>query len=236
MYAAPSISYRKLFEDRTLLKTGSARPVGLNYVTDVNNVVRHKPGTGIEAGISFMYQLSDKVRIKSGLQFNVRQYSIEAYRSNTEVASIALIGRNGTDTINRLARYRNNNGYYSAELVNRYYQVALPIGVEWEVLGNKTIQLNVAASIQPTYLFNRNAYLLSTNFKNYTESPEMVRSWNINSNIETFISIKSGDFKWQIGPQVRYQPYSTFITEYPIKEHLLDYGLKVGVSKTIGKK
>lgn len=233
IYIAPSISYRKLLEDRSVLKEGnSSGPVGLNYVADVNNVVRHRPGNGLEVGISIMYNLSDNFRIKSGFQFNVRQYSIEAYRSSTELASIALQGNNRIDTINTLAIYRNSNGYYSTELVNRYYQLAIPIGVEWEIIGNKTIQFNVAGSIQPTYLINHNAYLLSTNFKNYSENPEMVRSFNINSNVEAFISFKAGYFKWQIGPQLRYQPYSTFIPQYPIKEHLMDYGIKIGLSKT----
>ncbi|MDQ6814429.1 MAG: hypothetical protein M3040_11875 [Bacteroidota bacterium] len=232
-YVAPSVSYRKLLEDNSILNDANGGPVGLNYVTDVNNVVRHKPGTGIEAGFSIMYNLSNKVRIKSGFQFNMRQYSIEAYRSSTELASIALRGSNGIDTVNTLAIYRNNNGYYSAQLVNRYYQISVPIGIEWEIIGNKLIALNVAGTIQPTYLLNRNAYLLSTNFKNYTESPGMVRQWNINSNIEAFVSMKVGDFKWQLGPQLRYQPYSTFIPEYTIKEHLMDYGLKLGVSKTL---
>lgn len=234
IYLAPSISYRKLLEDKAVLKEGtnSTGPVGLNYVADVNNVVRHRPGNGIEAGVSIMYNVTENFRIKSGFQFNVRQYSIEAYRSNTELASIALVDNNRIDTINTFAIYRNSNGYYSTELVNRYYQLAVPIGVEWEIIGNKTIQFNVAGSIQPTYLINRDAYLISTNFKNYSEHPEMVRSFNINSNIETFISFKAGYFKWQIGPQMRYQPYSTFIPQYPIKEHLLDYGIKVGLSKT----
>lgn len=233
IYIAPSVSYRTLIEDRSVLKEGSnTGPVGLNYVADVNKVVRHKPGNGLEAGVSILYYLSDNFRIKSGFQFNVRQYSIEAYRSATELASIALVENNHIDTVNTLAIYRNNNGYYSTELVNRYYQLAVPVGIEWEIIGNKRIQLNVAGSIQPTYLINHNAYLLSTNFKNYSENPEMVRSFNINSNIETFISFKVGDFKWQIGPQLRYQPYSTFIPQYPIKEHLLDYGMKLGLSKT----
>lgn len=233
IYIAPSISYRKLVEDRSLMKEGTnTGPVGLNYVADVNKVVRHKPGNGIEAGVSIMYNLTNKFRFKSGVQFNVRQYTIEAYRSSTELASIALIGDHGIDTVNTLAVYRNNNGYYSAELVNRYYQLSIPIGVEWEIIGNKRIQLNVAGAIQPTYLINHNAYLLSTNFKNYSKNPDMVRSFNLNSNIETFLSFKVGDYKWQIGPQLRYQPYSTFIRQYPIKEHLLDYGIKLGLSKT----
>ena len=232
-YVAPSISYRKLLEDNPLAKDDNGGPIGLNYVTDVNKVVRHKPGTGIEVGVGFMYNLSEKVRLKSGFQFNMRQYSIEAYRSATELASIALLGNNGIHTINTFAVYRNTNGYYSTQLVNRYFQLSVPVGLEWEIIGNKLVQLNVAATIQPTYLLNRNAYLLSTNFKNYTESPQMVRQWNINSNVEAFISMKVGDIKWQLGPQLRYQPYSTFIPEYTIKEHLLDYGIKLGVSKTI---
>lgn len=232
LYIAPSISYRNLVEDHSMVKTSSNIPLGLNFVTDVNNVVRHKPGTGFEAGVSFMYNITKKVRVKTGFQFNIRQYNIEAYRSNIEMTSIALRRSNGFDTINTIAVYRNNNGNYKTQLSNRYYQLAAPIGLEWEVIGNKTVQLNVAGSIQPTYLVNRNAYLLSTNFKNYTESPEIVRSWNINTNVETFISFRSGDFKWQIGPQLRYQPYSTFISQYPIKEHLLDYGLKLGFSKS----
>lgn len=233
IYIAPSVSYRKLLEDRSILKEGTnPGPVGLNYVADVNKVVRHKPGNGLEAGVSILYYLSDHFRIKSGFQFNVRQYSIEAYRSATELASIALVENNRIDTVNTPAIYRNNNGYYPAELVNRYYQLSVPVGLEWEIIGNKRIQFNVAGSIQPTYLINHNAYLLSTNFKNYSENPDLVRSFNINSNIETYISFKAGDFKWQIGPQLRYQPYSTFIPQYPIKEHLLDYGIKFGLSKT----
>lgn len=233
IYLAPSISYRKLTEDADLLKSNTSGPVALNYVTDVNNVVRHKPGTGIEAGVSILYNLTDKLRIKSGLQFNMRQYNIEAYRTGREQTSIALISNSRVDTINAPSNYRTNNGYSSAELANRYFQLAVPVGLEWEIIGNKKIQLNVAGSIQPTYLLNKNAYLLSSNFKNYAESQGMVNSWNLNSNIETFISFKVGDYKWQLGPQLRYQHLPTFTHKYPIKEHLMDYGLKLGVSKVI---
>jgi len=235
IYLAPSISYRKLTEDPALAKNDNAGgPVALNYVTDVNNVVRHKPGTGIEAGVSILYNLTGKIRIKSGLQFNMRQYNIEAYRIiGREPTSIALISSRGVDTVNATSGYRTNNGYSSAQLSNRYFQLAVPVGLEWEILGNKKIQWNVAGSIQPTYLLNKNAYLLSANFKNYAESRNMINSWNINSSIETFISFKVGDYKWQLGPQLRYQHLPTFIPKYPIREHLMDYGLKLGVSKVI---
>ena len=230
VYVAPSISYRQMYEDGSLQKENVDGPIALNYVADVNNIVRHKPGTGIEAGLSFQYAIAKKLRFKLGLQFNIRQYSIEAYRSSSEIADIALSNGNQLDTISTIAIYRTNNGLYSTKLLNRYYQICIPIGLEYQILGNTKIQWNIAGSLQPTYLVNRNAYMISTNFKNYTESPEMVRRWNLNSTLETFVSFKSGGLKWQVGPQVRYQPYSTFIRQYSIKEHLLDYGVKVGVS------
>lgn len=229
-YVAPSISFRKLYQDERIRLKEPNGPAALNYVASVNNVVRHKPGTGIEAGMSVMYSLTDRLRVKTGLQFNMRQYSIQAYRSGTELANIALMYGGRLDTVTTVAMYRTSNGLYSTDLVNRYFQLSMPVGVEWEIMGNKKIQWNVAGSIQPTYLLNRNAYMITTNFKNYTESPNMVRQWNVNSNLETFISFKYGDFKWQVGPQVRYQPFSTFIPQYPIKELLLDYGVKVGIS------
>ena len=195
--------------------------------------MRHKPGTGMETGLAFTYHLSNKFGIKSGVQFNVRQYNIEAFKSSTELTSIALLSSTGVDTIRSFAIYRNNNGDYSTELVNRYYQFSLPIGLDWELLGNKNVQFHVAANIQPTYTFNSNSYMLSTNFKNYTVNSGMLRNWTINSNIETFVSLHVGEYKWQLGPQLRYQHLPTFITQYPIREHLIDYGFKIGVSKQI---
>lgn len=230
VYVAPSISYRKMYEDGSLQKENVDGPVALNYVADVNNIVRHKPGTGIEAGLSFQYEITKKIIFKTGLQFNIRQYSIEAFRSSSELANIALSNGNRLDTVRTVTMYRTNNGLYATNLLNRYYQISIPLGVEYQILGNSKIQWNIAGSLQPTYLINRNAYMISTNLKNYTESPEMVRRWNLNGNLETFVSFTSRGLKWQVGPQVRYQPYSTFIRQYSIKEHLLDYGVKVGVS------
>lgn len=229
-YFAPSISYRKLVEDYSVIKNASNGPASLNQVTDVNDVVRHKPSSGMEAGLSILYDVTKLIRVKGGLQFNVRQYTIDAYKSNTEIGSIALNEGTRIDTINTLVYYRNYNGNTSTELRNRYYQISIPLGLEWQVVGNQKFQFNIGASIQPTLLLNRNAYLLTTNFKNYTEKDEMVRQWNLNSNIEAFVTMNTRGFKWQLGPQIRYQPNSTFIKQYPIKEHLIDYGIKLGVS------
>jgi hypothetical protein len=107
------------------------------------------------------------------------------------------------------------------------------LGVELTVVGNSKVSFNIASTIQPTYVINNQAYLVSTNLKNYAQEPSLYRKWNVNTGAEAFMSINTGTFKWVIGPQFRYQLLSSYKDKYPIKEHLLDFGFKVGVNKTL---
>jgi hypothetical protein len=100
-------------------------------------------------------------------------------------------------------------------------------------MGNRRLQLNVAGSIQPTYLLMNSAYMLTSDFSNYTKESSLVRKWNVNAGVETFISYYMGGVRWQIGPQFRYQLLSSYTNRYPIHEYLMEYGMKIGVSKTI---
>lgn len=231
VYLSASASYRKLREtslDKNGVKEG---PVALNLVADVSQVVRHKPGNGLEAGFGVMYKIAPKLKIKTGAQFNMRQYNIEAFKSTSELATITLAGSNGMDTLNSFAIYRTSTGYQEAEISNRFYQFSIPVGLDWQIAGNRDVQLNIGASVQPTYQINYNAYLLTSDFKNYTQTNNMVRKWNINSSVEANLAFKVGGYYWQVGPQVRYQHLSTMIPQYSIKEHLWDYGIKFGITK-----
>ena len=60
-----------------------------------------------------------------------------------------------------------------------------------------------------------------------------MRKWNVNTSFESFISYKTGDLRWQVGPQFCYQLLSSFNDRYPIREYLLEYGIRFGVSKTL---
>lgn len=109
----------------------------------------------------------------------------------------------------------------------------MPLGFEVRVFGDDKLQFNVASTIQPTYLLNRNTYLITTDLKNYTKEPSLVRRWNVNTGAEAYVSYTRGDVKWQVGPQFRYQLLSSYQNVYPIKEYLMEYGIKVGITKTI---
>lgn len=233
-FVTPSISYRYLDEAKIVdLHIGQGGPIAPNLTNGVNNFVRHKPLLGMEAGAAVTYNATPNLRIKAGLQLNYRAYSIEAYASRNELSTILLNRGVYTDSITRYSSISNMGGYSSMDLTNSYWQVSVPIGFDLKVAGKKKLGLNVAASIQPTYQFSSSVYILSNDYKNYLQQPDLVRKWNVNTALEAFVSYKAGGVTWQAGPQLRYQLMPGTIKQYPIQEHLLDVGLKIGVVKTL---
>lgn len=240
-YVTPSKSYRTLSDadvkdviQPNSVQNASAQniPLGLNYSTTVNDVVRNSPSLGLEIGLAALYNISNRLKLKTGLQLNVRQYHIETFKTVTrDVSTISLINNNGIQTINLFSTYNNNTGYKSEQLNNQTYQVSIPIGIQWEVLKGNKVGLNAEASIQPTYSINNSTFLLSTDYKNYTDGNGLLRKWNINTSAGLNLSYKSGANLWQIGPQVRFQHLPSYNDQYPIKEHLLDYGIRLGITR-----
>ena len=129
-----------------------------------------------------------------------------------------------------VTNYNNFSGYKTNWLQNFSLQVSAPVGVELKLTGDDKVQFGVASTVQPTYVLGDKAYLISADYKNYTEMPSLVRRWNVNTSLETFVAYSTGHLNWQVGPQVRYQILSSYLKKYPIKEHLFDFGLKVGIS------
>ena len=100
-------------------------------------------------------------------------------------------------------------------------------------MGNEKIQWNIGATIQPTFIAGGNNYLISSDKRNYVKEPSLLNKWNLNAGLETFITLKSNGLTWQVGPQFRTQLFSTNSKQYIVEERLLNYGIKLGVSKII---
>jgi len=230
LYVTPTISYRKLSENKPFL--ASTSNTSYSYLYDVNNVVTHKPDLGLEFGFTSKYALSKNFRVKAGLQFNINRYDIKAFNSAFEVAKIDLRGSGGVDSVNVVSSHRNFNGYKSDWLQNFYFEIAMPVGAEVNLVGDDKVQFGVGGTLQPTYVLGDRAYLLSTDYKNYAQVPWLIRRWNVSTGLEAFVSYNTGKMKWQVGPEMRYQLLSSFISKYPVKENLFDFGLKIGVSLT----
>jgi len=229
VYFAPTVSYRKLRENKAYQSSSSAANTNsfpFASLSDVNKAVVHKPDMGLELGVSARYPLTKNLKLRGGLQFNINRYDIKAFVYNGERATINL--NNGPDVFT-WSYYRNYGGFKSDWLKNFYFTVSAPIGAELKLFGNNKTNFGISGTVQPTYILSDRAYLISSDYKNYAEVPWLIRNVNVNTSFETFISYKSRRTRWQVGPQVRYQILSSFQNKYPIKENLFDFGLKVGI-------
>jgi hypothetical protein len=230
VYFTPTVSYRKLTENKRVYNG-----TGFNYpVIDLNNVVQHKPAMGLEFGIEGKYRMQDKLSFKAGLQFNINRYDIRAYSHPTEIATVAINSGFGVDSLATLSNYRNFNGNSPNWLENFYFQVSFPLGLEMILADKKNIKVGISATIQPTYVLGDRAYVISSDYKNYAKFPDLMRRWNLSTGFGAFVSYSTGRINWQVGPHVRYQHLSSFVSQLTVKEKLFSTGLKVGA--TINKK
>ena len=235
---SPTFNYRKLTGNRNahIKSTVDNVPMALKIEGDANMLVNPQPALGFELGTHAIYSPDKNLSLKAGIQFNYSRYDITAFSSPREQATISLNNTYGTavsSTITNYSSIRNFGGTSVQDLRNQYFQLSMPVGLELRLLGNDHLQLNIAGTIQPTYLLNANTYLITTDYKNYTKEPSLVRKWNVNTGAEAFISYTKAGVRWQVGPQFRYQLFSSYANEYPIKEYLMEYGIKIGVSKTL---
>lgn len=231
IYFTPTVSYRKLSENKSFSNSSFSSLSTLPQLNNINSIVTHKPDFGLEVGLTGKYPVSSNLKVKAGVQFNINRYDIKVFNAPNQLATIRLNSRYAaSDTLNAITTYSNLSGYHTDWLQNFYFQISAPVGVEFKVRGDDKVQFGIATTLQPTYLLGDRIYLISTDYKNYAQVPYLVRKWNINSSLETFVSYSTGQLKWQVGPQFRYQLLSSFIDKYPVKENLYNFGLKVGIS------
>lgn len=236
-YGGPSIGYRRLKGEATRnffqysqysLSTNAA------FARDVKDVVNHRPAMGFELGTAMFYPLGKRLNFKAGIQANYNQYQIKAFSSVPEIATYSVNSiTSGAAPLSAMSTYRNNGGLSPATIQNEHYMVSLPIGLEYRVSGTNKFNLSVGSTIQPTYVFANYSYLLSSNLQNYAKEPSLNRTWNINGAVEASLNFENKGYRWSIAPQFRYQMLSSFKDKYPIKENLMDMGIKVGIIKTI---
>ena len=213
-YLSPSFSYRYLPKD-------------------INNAVNHKPRIGYEAGTEMSFPVIKKLQFTAGLQLNYSGYKIQANNTHPIIATLTLNGETpGQYNIySTMSHYGNSTGTEFTRLKNYSLQVSLPIGLQYVFAENDNIKFGAAASFQPSFVIASQSYLLSTDKTNYLTAPDLLRNWNMNTSFTTYVLFSSNSFNWQIGPQIRYQLLSTYSKQYQEKEHLVNYGIRIGISK-----
>jgi hypothetical protein len=227
-YATPSFGYRSTYRNTdpsTTLNNPSTIPANMDG--DVVTSYR-APSWNLEAGGAFLMNVSKFMRVKAGMQFNFSQYG-----SNADEDAM-LTGAKSIHPNSSLLNATNNESTNQkmSDINNRSYQISLPIGTEFELTGNDEFQWYAGATIQPSYLFGGNKIMISNDIKNMAEDPFLMRKWNINTSIETYLSYKlKNGAVINAGPQLRYQLLSTYDKSYIYSEKLYNFGIKLGVTK-----
>ena len=234
----PTVSYRTLGGNDPDAENHFA--TGSNFTPppgSPNNYVDHRPAFGFEASGSILYRLTRNLSVKGGLQFNFARFPIKAYASNgSATTTLSSPYGNMMDSITSamMPGFTSRNSSKSVVTVdNDYYQLSAPIGFELRVLGNERLQLNLAATIAPSYLLNSSSYMLTSAYTRYDKQPAMYRKLNFYAGAEAFLSYRVGNIRWQIGPEFRYQLLSSYTSKEPITENMKSYGLKIGITKPL---
>ena len=233
LHFTPTVSYRSLKEDQKFIAQArmnlSAAP--LAATTELSNVINHRPDLGMQLGLLGTYPLGKRLDLIAGLQFNVSKYDIKAFNYPTEVATIALVNAWGGPTaVTTITSFRSNGFMNKASwLRNYYYSLSVPVGLEWRILGKKQNHWGFSTTVQPTYMVGNRSYIISMDYQNYAEVPYLINKWNLNVGLETYAKFSVGNTDFRVGPQVRYQLFSSFKKGYPVSEHLYDFGVKLGI-------
>lgn len=231
-YVAPSISYRHLNEQKQSTQQ-KVNTVSLesNYKVKPSQAINQSPAIGYETGFGLGYQLNKKFTLTGGFQFNISQYKVDAFLYKDEPVALTLDEGKFSSTVNTVSSLRSIAGSKPLTIKNRYYQISLPLGIDWMVWSNDKLSWGLAGSLQPSYTFDKQPLIISSNYKNYTDGSAYIRNWNLNANLESYFGYTTGSYRWQLGPQIRYQLLPSLVDKYPNREYLINYGLKIGVVK-----
>ncbi len=230
-YITPAVNYRKLSSETKGSTSAFANG-------DINRKISQKPGMGMETGLGLTYSLSKNLQLKAGAQFNYTNYNIDADETNHPIITTILLNDPATGysyiapRTSTTANLYNSDALQPVTLHNRTYQLSVPVGLAYKLSSKNNVNWFAGASVQPTYIFGGNAHIISSDLKSYVSDPSSISSWNLNLGFETYMNFKMAKgLNLQVGPQVRYQVFSTYRSDVALKEKPYAVGLKLGLTK-----
>ena len=230
-YAAPLIS------NATFRGKGIEAPVNIYqpiviYQTPSDNGMIYHAKLSFETGAKMTYSLSKKLKLVTGVNLNYFNYEIISNLLHPTYATLMFQDQSGLEySKNYITYYGNGQSLNQVALTNYNLQVSIPVGLQYQIWGNKKIQINIESTVGPSLVLKSNEYIISADKRYYVNDPSLMRKINLGGNFGTFITFSARKVKWHIGPDIHYQLLSTYKNYYPIKEHLIDYGIRIGISK-----
>lgn len=187
---------------------------------------------GIETGTEMTLKIEKNLKFVTGFNLGYSGYKILSNLVHPTFATLMLRDKNGgTYSKNYLTHYGNGQSPGHVSLNNYKIQASIPLGVQFNVWGNEKIKIDFTSLLEPSVVLKEDAYLISSDGRYYVNDPSLVRKTNLDGHFGSYITFIGKKVKWHLGPDFRYQFFSSYKNIYPAKEHLIDYGIRIGLSR-----
>jgi len=203
------------------------------YQTPSNNGMIYHAKLGFETGAEMTYSLSKKLKFVTGFNISYSDYHIISNLLHPTFATLMFQDKSSGSVYskNYITFYGNGQSLNQIALTNYNLQVSIPAGLQYQIWGNKKTQINLVSTIEPSLSLKSDSYIISADKRYYVNDPSLMRKVNLGGSFGTFVTFSGKKVKWHVGPDIHYQLLSTYKNYYPIKEHLINYGIRIGISK-----
>jgi hypothetical protein len=191
----------------------------------------HNPRLGFETGVEMAYNFSEKFGLITGANINYSSYNNISNFIHPTYANLILTDKAGAYQRNYLTHYGNGQSPSQISLTNYNLEISVPVGLQYNIWKNRKIRIDISSVIQPSTVLKSDAFLISSDGRYYVNDPSLIRKFNVGAAFGSYITFSVKKIKWHIGPDFRYQLLSTYKNIYPSKEHFIDYGIRIGISK-----
>ncbi len=197
------------------------------------NGMMYKAGLGLEGGAQASYKLSGNWDFITGANIRYSGYNVVSNLVHPTFATLSFRDNNtGLDySKSYITHYGNGMTQNQINLLNYSLQASVPVGLQYHIWQDKNVQINLLSTVDLSAVLKSNAYIISSDGRYYVKDPSLSRPVNMGINFNPNIVLSGQKIKWHLGPSVRYQLYSRYKNNYQAKEHLIDYGIRIGISK-----
>lgn len=231
-YAAPTIGTVSFNKKRNIATSSSNVSSVIILPNDPSFGLKRTAKIGFETGAEMSYKIFRKFSFITGANFTYSGYNNMSNLIHPTFASLNFVDRNSIIySKSYVTNYGNGQSPNRIPLTNYSFEVSVPIGLKYNIWGNEKIQIDAVSSVDPSIVLKKNAFIISSDGRYYINDASLVRNINLAGHFGSYISFSVNKIKWHIGPDIRYQLLSTYKSYYPSKEHFIDYGIRIGISR-----
>ena len=232
-YLEPTLNFATFHSkniDPSSLLNSSSSIVVLTNQSPFKLIRKSRPG--FEAGVQMGFPIFKRLKILGGLDLSYSAFSSISNLVHPTFASLVLTDNSGNlYAKNYITHYGNGESQSQFPLINYRLETGVPIGLQYMVWKNDKLEIDINSVVEPTFVLKSDAYTISSDGRNYVNDPDLIRKVNLDGKFGTYLSFYSKNIKWHIGPDIRYQMFSSYKDFYPTQEHFVNYGIRIGISR-----